>query len=516
MSPPLDSWPADHSIQNDNISNPSPHITAPQNKKPRHRHSPLQLAALNELFDQNEHPPLEQRTALAERLGMETKTVNAWFQNKRASSKKRVRGGAPVSYDSQPINTPPVLHSPTINQDFHRHPDMDDIHDDDYLSLDIQHSRSASLVPSEYPSSFYAGHPDQAHFYTESDSMPRRMRMRPSTDQIDELRKLYNINPHPTTEQRQALSASIGMRYQSITNWFQNQRSLAKKRKEDEPEASLSLVAPKAEYPHETRQYSAFPPPSHLHPSLGLPPPTSHPSLVHAAVLTRSPSVSPSMEDRSPRRSSSHRSTTPYGSSGTSAGFSRPRRSRPEPYQLDALKVLFTKTSTPTIEERSALALEIGMDVGKVTNWFRNLRQTARKRAKKSGSGDDEDDDSFLGRDPYSASASRFGTPSFGSSSSSMNDDSMDMDADDYDMHHAHSDNGSEDEFQEAVTPSPEPSPSPPLASVIHPRNDYSSRLETLNLPYPIQVDKVSAKQFNGIKIEDALLLLSFHHHIVH
>ena len=44
-------------------------------KKPRHRHSPPQLAALNELFDQNEHPPLEQRTALAERLGMYVRNV---------------------------------------------------------------------------------------------------------------------------------------------------------------------------------------------------------------------------------------------------------------------------------------------------------------------------------------------------------------------------------------------------------------------------------------------------------
>lgn len=39
-------------------------------KKPRHRHSAFQLAALNELYDKNEHPPLEDRTALAERLGM--------------------------------------------------------------------------------------------------------------------------------------------------------------------------------------------------------------------------------------------------------------------------------------------------------------------------------------------------------------------------------------------------------------------------------------------------------------
>ena len=39
-------------------------------KKPRHHHSPVQLAALNELFDRNEHPSLEERTELAEKLGM--------------------------------------------------------------------------------------------------------------------------------------------------------------------------------------------------------------------------------------------------------------------------------------------------------------------------------------------------------------------------------------------------------------------------------------------------------------
>ena len=64
----------------------------------------------------------------------------------------------------------------------------------------------------------------------------------------------------------------------------------------------------------------------------------------------------------SPREPSSpqrpvRRSVTPY----SGAMSTRPRRSRPEPYQLDALKVLFTRTATPTIEERSALALEIGM-----------------------------------------------------------------------------------------------------------------------------------------------------------
>ena len=65
MSPPFDSWAADHSFPAKNKNPPS----QPQ-KKPRHRHSPAQLAALNELFDQNDHPPLEQRTALAEHLRM--------------------------------------------------------------------------------------------------------------------------------------------------------------------------------------------------------------------------------------------------------------------------------------------------------------------------------------------------------------------------------------------------------------------------------------------------------------
>ena len=46
------------------------HLKADQPKKPRHRHAPHQLAALNELYDKTEHPSLEERTALAELLGM--------------------------------------------------------------------------------------------------------------------------------------------------------------------------------------------------------------------------------------------------------------------------------------------------------------------------------------------------------------------------------------------------------------------------------------------------------------
>lgn len=39
-------------------------------KKPRHRHSPHQLAALNALYEKNEHPSLDDRNKLANKLVM--------------------------------------------------------------------------------------------------------------------------------------------------------------------------------------------------------------------------------------------------------------------------------------------------------------------------------------------------------------------------------------------------------------------------------------------------------------
>jgi hypothetical protein len=189
------------------------------------------------------------------------------------------------------------------------------------------------------------------------------------------------------------------------------------------------------------------------------------------------------------------------------------------------------KTQAPSIEERTALALEIGMydfpsdlddvpfadfiifrDVGKVTNWFRNLRQTARKRVKRPGSADDDDYDSM--HNTYSTSVSRAGTPSLRSSSSSS---SMDLDGYDYDMRGIHSDMGSEDEYQEPVTPPPGLTPAPPSTSGSSSRITIS-QLTLSNAPasYP-EMEKISTTQYSpGIKIEDALLLLSFHHHIVH
>ena len=145
-----------------------------------------------------------------------------------------------------------------------------------------------------------------------------------------------------------------------------------------------------------------------------------------------------------------------------------------------------------------------------MTNWFRNLRQTVRKRAKKSDSGDDDDDeDDNVHPEGYSNFASRSGTPSAVSSSSSM-----EMDVDD-DAHHPQSDMGSEDEFQEAVTPSPECSLLPP-PSVTNLRSGLSPSENFHHLLCHAEIDKAWVEQYSGIKVEDALLLLSFHRHIVH
>ena len=197
-------------------------------KKPRHRHSPHQLAALNELFDLNEHPPLEQRSALAERLAMcvpifettlsfshpcqppmltqvfirrETKTVNAWFQNKRASSKKRVRGGA-ASHDSRQTNKS-VSSVPSTQQ----HLDGQGVERPDGKNVaDDLGAQSASSKHGSVPVIAASRQPATHHEHSSHD--PRH---RLSEEQLEGLRKFFNKNTHPTPEDRHALSASLGM-----------------------------------------------------------------------------------------------------------------------------------------------------------------------------------------------------------------------------------------------------------------------------------------------------------------
>ncbi|KAJ7146239.1 hypothetical protein C8R44DRAFT_756948 [Mycena epipterygia] len=475
-------------------------------KKPRHRHSAVQLAALNDVYDQTEHPTLIQRTALAQSLGLEIKSVNAYFQNKRASSKKQPRGSP---YDAQiraPSHPPP---RPTAIDDDYYYPPMDG------TLVHNQHFRSQAphLDQDPRPLNQYPVPTDHIHFLSESGDT------RLSRFQIDDLQRIYRMNPYPTTEEARVIADRVGMRYQSITEWFRTQRSLDRRnRTDDYPPPSISPVSEAGH--RDPRAYASFAPiPT-------LPPASSHPSLVGIESRRQLSAVSddhPHHTSRtSVRRSPSPRnaapSNSPYGvptgsSTGSSTALSqslsaRQRRGRPDPTQLTSLRRLLGKTPTPSIEQRTALAREIGMDVGKVTNWFRNLRQSARKREREKrgrggaggggGSADDDEEEFGFGYgdgdgDGYSGSEPVY----LSETSRSSRMSSVDREDARYRGRrgHGHGHSSDDDEAQEAVTPSPSPSPS----------RGRSPDLVHLD-------EKALAQQFAGrVPYEDALLLLGFH-----
>lgn len=58
------------------------------NKKKRQRTSPDQLAILEEIFQTDKMPNQQTRVQLADQLGMSSRRVQIWFQNKRAKVKR--------------------------------------------------------------------------------------------------------------------------------------------------------------------------------------------------------------------------------------------------------------------------------------------------------------------------------------------------------------------------------------------------------------------------------------------
>lgn len=152
-------------------------------------------------------------------------------------------------------------------------------------------------------------------------------------------------------------------------------------------------------------------------------------------------------------------------------------------------------------------AHNIFRDVTKVTNWFRNIRQTSRRRESQRPSvgGSDsggEEYDNF-------ASASRSPSPAYISAPS---DDGMDVYDEEIIPRVGGSDGVSDEEYQEALTPSPESSPKST-------RRQFESHAEALfiaiNSVERAQTSEVAAVSKHGVHVEDAMLLLSFHRNIV-
>ena len=152
-----------------------------------------------------------------------------------------------------------------------------------------------------------------------------------------------------------------------------------------------------------------------------------------------------------------------------------------------------------------------------MTNWFRNIRQNTRKRGKRQRV-------SATSANPHEHDASS-------GSSVYDDDDAMDLVCDD--IADQEMDDRSEEDYQEAVTPFTDVSASPP------PNKRSRSHLPVSDGMSPMDVSLVESSAFpeftkvmgmasgdcatgvnavtcSGVKLEDALLLLSFHQHIVH
>ncbi|KAL0913117.1 hypothetical protein M5K25_016550 [Dendrobium thyrsiflorum] len=62
----------------------------PRKKKRYHRHTPNQIQELEALFKECPHPDEKQRLELSKRLGLETRQVKFWFQNRRTQMKTQM------------------------------------------------------------------------------------------------------------------------------------------------------------------------------------------------------------------------------------------------------------------------------------------------------------------------------------------------------------------------------------------------------------------------------------------
>lgn len=137
----------------------------------------------------------------------EVKTVNAWFQNKRASTKKRHKGSN-TQYELPPISA--LIASVSAPAVPSRH-EFDELSEDDQLPPISD--RSISRIPRsrQRQSAFYAGNPQHRHAVDADQSTLKKGRSRPTQAQTEELRKLYDRTPHPTREERESLGDRIGM-----------------------------------------------------------------------------------------------------------------------------------------------------------------------------------------------------------------------------------------------------------------------------------------------------------------
>ncbi|EGG14700.1 homeobox transcription factor [Cavenderia fasciculata] len=79
---------------------------AADKKKKRQRTSPEQLAILEQIFETDKMPSQQIRHRLANQLGMSSRRVQIWFQNKRAKKQHKSRPTSPTQFNFTPVSFP--------------------------------------------------------------------------------------------------------------------------------------------------------------------------------------------------------------------------------------------------------------------------------------------------------------------------------------------------------------------------------------------------------------------------
>lgn len=166
--------------------------------------------------------------------------------------------------------------------------------------------------------------------------------------------------------------------------------------------------------------------------------------------------------------------------------------------------------------------LPIFRDIGKVTNWFRNLRQTARKRALKANNDDGDESMDYDDSAPVSRASTPMFLSAYSSSSVSVDGDveHMDLDGPRYygrTFHQQpHSDGGSEEDYEEAVTPPPAPRSSARRRMDVGFLTGSNDDLPISHTSAKALMTGTSTPTVDPPSMEDALLLLSFSQRTVH
>eukprot|EP01112_Ceratiomyxa_fruticulosa_P022866 TRINITY_DN8514_c0_g1_i1.p1 TRINITY_DN8514_c0_g1~~TRINITY_DN8514_c0_g1_i1.p1 ORF type:complete len:686 (-),score=192.08 TRINITY_DN8514_c0_g1_i1:314-2068(-) len=155
--------PNPSSIENlDPPSDELDHDDSQSEKPKRHRTSPEQLSLLEYVFHTEQMPSQALRQQIAERLGMTSRRVQIWFQNKRAKVKRREAVPVPTLFED-PKHLPLSLHQQHQQHQQHHHELQPQHHPS--LTPHIRESQPSGLHDSD---PFFFSHPH-------SHSHPRNM-----------------------------------------------------------------------------------------------------------------------------------------------------------------------------------------------------------------------------------------------------------------------------------------------------------------------------------------------------